>query len=66
VVFVESSWTPMDNAQAACRVHRIGQKDGVVARMLSAAGTVDDLINGLLVRKAREFTQLFDTQGDQA
>jgi SWI/SNF-related matrix-associated actin-dependent regulator 1 of chromatin subfamily A len=63
VVFVESSWTPMDNAQAACRVHRIGQKDGVVARMLSAAGTVDDLINGLLVRKAREFTQLFD-QGE--
>jgi SWI/SNF-related matrix-associated actin-dependent regulator 1 of chromatin subfamily A len=62
VVFVESSWTPMDNAQAACRVHRIGQHDGVVARMLSAAGTVDDLINGLLVRKAREFTQLFDTQ----
>jgi len=62
VVFVESSWTPMDNAQAACRVHRIGQKDGVVARMLSAAGTVDDLINGLLGRKAREFTALFDTQ----
>jgi SNF2 family DNA or RNA helicase len=62
VVFVESSWTPMDNAQAACRVHRIGQKDGVVVRMLSAAGTVDDLINDLLVRKAREFTQLFDIQ----
>jgi SNF2 family DNA or RNA helicase len=62
VVFVESSWTPMDNAQAACRVHRIGQQDGVVARMLSAAGTVDDLINSLLVRKAREFTQLFDTK----
>jgi SNF2 family DNA or RNA helicase len=52
----------MDNAQAACRVHRIGQQDGVVARMLSAAGTVDDLINSLLVRKAREFTQLFDTK----
>ena len=64
VVFVESSWTPMDNAQAACRVHRIGQNDGVVARMLSAADTIDDLINGILVRKAREFTQLFDTQGE--
>ena len=63
VVFVESSWTPMDNAQAACRVHRIGQKDGVVARMLSASGTVDDLISSLLVRKARDFTQLFDTTG---
>jgi len=68
VVFVESSWTPMDNAQAACRVHRIGQKDGVVARMLSAAGTVDDLISSLLARKARDFTDLFDTQpgGTQA
>jgi len=68
VVFVESSWTPMDNAQAACRVHRIGQKDGVVARMLSADGTVDDLISSLLARKARDFTDLFDTQpgGTQA
>jgi len=65
VVFVESSWTPMDNAQAACRVHRIGQRDGVIARMLSAAGTVDDLINSLLVRKAREFTQLFDTEAGE-
>ena len=62
VVFVESSWTPMDNAQAACRVHRIGQQDGVVARMLSASGTIDDRISALLVRKAREFTQLFDAQ----
>ena len=53
VVFVESSWTPMDNAQAACRVHRIGQQDGVVARMLSASGTADDLVNGLLVRCPR-------------
>jgi SWI/SNF-related matrix-associated actin-dependent regulator of chromatin subfamily A-like protein 1 len=63
VVFVESSWTPMDNAQAACRIHRIGQKDGVVARMLTAAGTIDDLIQGILARKASEFTQLFDTKG---
>lgn len=63
VVFVESSWTPMDNAQAACRIHRIGQHDGVTARMLTAAGTIDDLIGDLLVRKARDFTQLFDTTG---
>lgn len=66
VVFVESSWTPMDNAQAACRVHRIGQRDGVVARMLTAANTVDDLIQTILVRKAGEFTQLFDTKGETA
>jgi SNF2 family DNA or RNA helicase len=64
VVFCESAWTPADNAQAACRVHRIGQHDGVVARMLSAAGTIDDIISDLLVRKARDFTQLFDTKGE--
>lgn len=64
VVFVESSWTPMDNAQAACRVHRIGQRDGVVARMLSAAGTIDDLIESLLARKAEEFSTLFDAVAD--
>lgn len=60
VIFVESSWTPADNAQAACRVHRIGQHDGVTARMISAAGTIDDLIEALLIRKAQEFSALFD------
>ena len=60
VVFVESSWTPSDNAQAACRVHRIGQRDGVNARMLCADGTIDDVIASILIRKAREFSQLFD------
>lgn len=60
VVFVESSWTPMDNAQAACRVHRIGQQDGVVVRMLAAAGTVDDMIAAILARKSAEFAELFE------
>ena len=50
----------MDNAQAACRVHRIGQQDGVVVRMLAAAGTVDDMIEAILARKSAEFAELFE------
>ena len=64
VVFVESSWTSADNAQAACRIHRIGQHDGVVARMLTTDHPVDELIHRILVRKAREFSQLFDQKGE--
>jgi len=64
VVFVESSWTSADNMQAACRVHRIGQHDGVVVRMLTTDHSVDELIHRILVRKAREFSQLFDAKGE--
>jgi SNF2 family DNA or RNA helicase len=64
VVFVESSWTSADNAQAACRIHRIGQHDGVIARMLTTDHAVDELIHRILVRKAREFSQLFDAKGE--
>jgi SWI/SNF-related matrix-associated actin-dependent regulator of chromatin subfamily A-like protein 1 len=64
VVFVESSWTPMDNAQAACRVHRIGQRDGVVVRMLTADNTVEELIHNILLRKSHEFSTLFDERGE--
>src|SRR4029077_8308250 len=63
VVFAESSWTSADNMQAACRVHRIGQHDGVIVRMLTTDHPVDELIHRILVRKAREFTQLFDAKG---
>jgi SNF2 family DNA or RNA helicase len=49
-----------DNHQAACRVHRIGQRDGVVARFLTAHNTIDDRIHSVLARKAQDFEQLFD------
>jgi SNF2 family DNA or RNA helicase len=59
VVFAESSFSPADNFQAACRVHRIGQMDGVLVRHAAAAGTLDDRIQEILTRKSRELTELF-------
>lgn len=60
VIFVEASYSVGDNVQAASRVHRIGQKDGVVARLLTAHGTLDDRIQDILARKATDFDQLFN------
>ena len=60
VVFVETSFSPGDNWQAACRIHRIGQHDAVLARFASAAGTYDDRIQDILARKARDFADLFE------
>jgi len=60
VFFVEASYAVGDNVQAAARVHRIGQSDAVVARFLTAHGTIDDRIQAILARKAKDFSQLFD------
>lgn len=59
VVFVEQSWTPSDNYQAACRAHRIGQNDGVLAQVLTMPGTIDDIIGTVLARKAQDIADLF-------
>ena len=59
VVFLESSWTPNENYQAACRAHRIGQKDGVLARVLCLEHSVDAIIQRVLVRKQNELVTLF-------
>jgi SNF2 family DNA or RNA helicase len=60
VIFVEATYSVGDNVQAACRVHRIGQHDAVVARMLTAHGTIDDRIQDILSRKAADFASLFN------
>ena len=59
VFFVEADWSPGNNIQAASRVHRIGQKDAVQVWFLTAHGTLDDRIQGILSRKARDFQELF-------
>jgi SWI/SNF-related matrix-associated actin-dependent regulator 1 of chromatin subfamily A len=58
VVFVEQSWTPADNAQAADRCHRIGQSQPVRVRFLSLAGTVDELVAETLARKSRMIAEI--------
>ena len=53
LVFAEMSWTPSDNAQAAMRVHRIGQSRPVMIRYATLAGTIDEAVVRVLRRKTQ-------------
>jgi SNF2 family DNA or RNA helicase len=58
VLFVEEEWTPADNAQAAMRVHRIGQSKPVSVRITRLPDSLDQKIGGVLARKTREIAEL--------
>jgi SNF2 family DNA or RNA helicase len=42
-IFLDRSYNPSDNSQAADRIHRIGQKNAVTITHIEAANTVDEL-----------------------
>lgn len=58
VVIAEPSWTPDDNYQAAKRVHRIGQRLPVFVRVCGLAGSIDDAIARVCVRKSKNAREL--------
>jgi SWI/SNF-related matrix-associated actin-dependent regulator of chromatin subfamily A-like protein 1 len=58
VVFAELSWVPADNVQAAKRCHRIGQSNPVLARVISLAGSIDEVVAAIVTRKAAELAEL--------
>lgn len=60
VLFAESSWVPSENTQAAARIHRIGQKNACLVRFATLAGSLDERIQMVAARKAREVAELFD------
>jgi SWI/SNF-related matrix-associated actin-dependent regulator of chromatin subfamily A-like protein 1 len=59
VAFAEADWVPANNAQAAMRCHRIGQKNTVRVRFFTCADTVDEQIQKTLLRKTRELAKIF-------
>lgn len=60
-LFIEESWTPGENLQAADRFHRRGQEFPVRIRIASLADSIDEKVTGVLVRKMNELTQIFDS-----
>lgn len=60
VLFVEQSWTPAENAQAAKRCHRIGQNRPVFVRMLGLAKSVDEAVAKVLARKSQMIGELME------
>jgi SNF2 family DNA or RNA helicase len=60
VAFLEASWVPGENAQAAMRVHHLKQTHPVNIRFFSLADSVDERVQAILRRKTRDLTALFD------
>jgi SNF2 family DNA or RNA helicase len=65
VVFADTSWTPADLMQAAKRAHRIGQRKSVLARVVSLANSIDEIVLGTLTRKAAELAA-FDSAMEES
>lgn len=59
-LFLEQSWVPGENLQAACRFHRIGQTVPVTVRFASLADSIDEKVSSVLRVKTEELTQIFD------
>ena len=54
VGFIEQDWVPGNNAQAAKRAHRIGQKLPVFTRHFAIRNSIDEKITAALTRKINE------------
>lgn len=66
VLFVEASWTPSDNAQAAKRCHRIGQHKPVFVRVLGLANSIDEAVAKALARKSKAISELMEERQSAA
>lgn len=60
VLFVEQSWVPAENAQAAKRCHRIGQTQPVFVRMLALSKSIDEAVARVLARKTQAISELME------
>lgn len=58
-LFVESSWVPAENEQAAMRIHRIGQRNACLVRFATIAGSIDAQIQRAVMRKTQDIAKLF-------
>lgn len=58
LVFVESSWVPAENEQAAQRIHRIGQGDACLVRFATLAGSIDEDVQRAVARKMQDIVRV--------
>lgn len=59
VWFVEASWVPSENAQAAMRCHRIGQRKSVFVKFFALENSLDQKVIDVLRRKTKDLAEIF-------
>lgn len=55
---LESDWTPMGNANALKRIHRIGQIRNCFIRFVTLANTFDETVNDIVVAKTKAIAEI--------
>jgi hypothetical protein len=55
---LESDWTPMGNANALKRIHRIGQVRNCFVRFVTLANTFDETVNEIVVGKTKAIAEI--------
>ena len=58
LLFVEASWTPAENRQAADRIHRIGQTDSCLVYFAMIPDSIDENIINVVKRKTATYKEL--------
>jgi SWI/SNF-related matrix-associated actin-dependent regulator 1 of chromatin subfamily A len=58
LIFVESSWVPAENEQAAQRIHRIGQGEACLVRLAMLAGSIDETVQRAVARKMSDISRV--------
>ena len=65
-LFIERVWTPAVEEQAEDRLHRISQKNAVIAWYMSVSGTIDDKLAKIVNNKRDVISQLFKKDQNNA
>lgn len=58
VIFVEYSWVPAENKQAADRIHRIGQENNCLVYFATVPDSVDNNIMSVVKRKLETYEEM--------
>lgn len=58
-LFVEASWVPGENAQAAARLQNVNKDRPVTATFVALADSIDERIQAVLRRKTKDLQSLF-------
>lgn len=64
LIFIEQDWVPANNAQAAKRLHRVGQTRPVKVRIAVIRDSFDQRLGRVLARKTKEISKIFNQTND--
>jgi len=66
IIFTSLDFVPATNWQAAQRIHRIGQPNSVLCRVATLAGSVDEKVTDILIRKIQMINDIIEMDASHA